>query len=90
MAAKIRYLYKQENNACILACSDNMSLYEGMRVFDIGSNVKEAAHNLFAILRETDEIGIARIFAEALPENGIGLAVMNRMARAAAFDIIEV
>ena len=57
---------------------------------DMGPDLSAAAHNLFAMLRRTDDEGIGRLFAEAVPDGGVGLAVMNRMARAAGFDIEEV
>jgi hypothetical protein len=37
-----------------------------------------------------DEQNVQRMFAEAVDTAGVGLAIMNRMGRAAAFDIIEV
>jgi hypothetical protein len=36
-----------------------------------------------------DEEGIQLILCETLPKTGLALAVMNRMARAAAFQIIN-
>ena len=47
---------------------------------------KEIAHNLFALLRKADEEGITRIFAHCPKREGLGLAVYNRLIRAAAFD----
>ena len=49
---------------------------------------EEAASLLFARLRELDELGLDRAFCEASTVSGIGLAVMNRMGRAAGFDMI--
>jgi len=49
-----------------------------------------AAHALFAALRHADSLGVKRVFSEAYPEEGVGLALMNRMARAAGFDIVTV
>ena len=49
-----------------------------------------AAHHLFASLREADHRGYTRLLAEAVSEEAVGLAVMNRMARAAAFDVEDV
>lgn len=45
---------------------------------------------LYAALRRFDEIGVDVILAESLPEKGVGLAVMNRLRRAAAGGIIRV
>ena len=50
----------------------------------------EAAARLFAALRELDERGETLALCEAVEATGIGLAVMNRMGRAAGFDIERV
>ena len=46
-----------------------------------------AAARLFAALRELDAQGFERIIAEAVEAEGIGLAVMNRLYRAAGFCV---
>ncbi len=46
-------------------------------------NLREAAANLFRQLRELDHAGLDRIVAEALPEEGLGVAIMDRLRRAA-------
>ena len=51
---------------------------------------QEAAARLFGALRELDERGETLALCEAVDMAGIGLAVMNRMGRAAAFDIEHV
>lgn len=51
---------------------------------------QDAAARLFAALRELDERGETLALCEAVDTAGIGLAVMNRMGRAAAFDIMHV
>ena len=55
----------------------------------LGRDAREAAHRLFYLLREADHQGVKRIYVQALPRDGIGLAVMNRLARASGFDIRE-
>ena len=48
------------------------------------------AKHIFDALRAVDKIGAKRVFAR-FPENeGVGLAVFNRLLRAAAFNIIDV
>ena len=44
----------------------------------------EFAHALFAGLRTLDAAGVDRIVVEAVPEAGIGAAIMDRLRRAAA------
>ncbi|MNI90376.1 Threonylcarbamoyl-AMP synthase [compost metagenome] len=45
---------------------------------------------LFAALRRLDDEGMTCIYAEAFPEEGIGLAVMNRLLKAAGHRVLEV
>jgi L-threonylcarbamoyladenylate synthase len=45
-------------------------------------NLREAAANLFRHLRELDRARLDCIVAEALPEEGLGVAIMDRLRRA--------
>lgn len=90
VATYINAQYDQQQDACILAFEEHLPLYGKRQVESMGTSAEEAAHKLFYLLRDMDTRGIHRIFAETLPETGLGLAVMNRMARAAAFDIITI
>lgn len=76
----------------VLTVNENMDKYEGFTVISLGSreDSMEAAHNLFNALREFDNLGVEKIYAEAMKEEYLGLAVMNRMKKAAGFNIIEV
>ena len=47
-------------------------------------DVQEAAANLFSHLRELDATGIERIAVMPVPEHGLGLAINDRLRRAAA------
>ncbi len=47
-------------------------------------SLNEAAQNLFAALHRLDESGADVIFAEPVPETGLGRAIMDRLRRAAA------
>jgi len=80
---------RTEGERCILALEDNISLYEGRNVRSLGKDAEGMARNLFGALRERDEQGVSAIFAEAENAEDIGLAVMNRLGRAAAFHIVD-
>jgi L-threonylcarbamoyladenylate synthase len=43
---------------------------------------REAAANLFAAIRRLDALGLEVIVAEAVPETGLGRAIMDRLRRA--------
>lgn len=63
----------------------------GIRVFDFGSCGDTAiqAHRLFSILRMTDSEALDLIYAPLPGTEGVGLALYNRMIRAAAHKIIK-
>ncbi|MBN2160795.1 MAG: threonylcarbamoyl-AMP synthase [Spirochaetes bacterium] len=46
-------------------------------------DLKEAAANLFSALHRLDKMGIRLIVAEAVPESGLGIAIMDRLRKAA-------
>jgi L-threonylcarbamoyladenylate synthase len=48
------------------------------------NDLREAAANLYGSMRRLDEAGLDLIIAEALPESGIGAAIMERLRKAAA------
>lgn len=47
-------------------------------------NLREAAANLYGAMRRLDEAGLDLIVAEAVPETGLGVAIMDRLRKAAA------
>jgi len=47
-------------------------------------DLREAAANLFAMLRALDEQGFVTIAVMPIPEDGLGLAINDRLRRAAA------
>lgn len=77
--------------AAILARPGHRALYGARRAIDFGAEdtAESAAAALFAALRSLDDEGVEAIFAEAVDERGVGLAVMNRLGRAAAFHIVD-
>jgi L-threonylcarbamoyladenylate synthase len=47
------------------------------------------ARRLFETLRDIDSLGVDVVYARCPQESGVGLAVYNRLLRAAGFEIIE-
>ena len=81
-AQEIARLYDAaDGRAAILAFSQ--ADYGARRVY----RLKNAPGELFAALRQLDEDGMETIYAEDVPTAGVGLAVMNRLMRAAAFRV---
>lgn len=63
---------------------ENHPLQENVVVknLSITKNYQEAAVNLFSFLRELDEANVDVIICELLPEQGLGLAINDRLRRA--------
>ena len=80
--------YDQSENAVILAHDRAVPLFGSRRVFSLGDTPMEGAHLLFRRLREMDALGVSLILAQGWKPEGEALAVMNRMAQAAAFDLV--
>ncbi len=76
----------------VLASDETKDYYKDCLVLSLGSrtNTGIIASNVFEKLRQFDKMGVDIIYAEALDEKSLGTAVMNRMKKAAGFNIIEV
>ena len=96
VAEAIKYLYdkdiKKGESPLILATRENRRYYGKRDIAVTGSteDAGEIARSLYALLRGADEDGYSRIYFEGIPKAGIGFAVMNRVYKAAAYNIVKV
>ncbi len=60
--------------------------YTCQAALSAGGNLVEAATHLFATLHHFDRLNLDRLVVEAVPERGIGRAIMDRLRRAAALS----
>ena len=91
------YILRQnEENVAVLCYSDDVAfMKEQVKCatcfeFGVRSDFNTQAHLLFAILRETDKYEFTKIYAPLPEKSGVGLALYNRMIRAAAHRIVKV
>ncbi len=78
---------------CAFLCyNEECDSLSGNTLFPIGNknDLATQAHKLFAALREADSTDAEIIYAHLPPQQGIGLALYNRLIRAAAHTIKEV
>lgn len=59
------------------------------RYLTYGTDSSEQAHYIFCRLRELDELGAKKVFVRAPSSEGVGLAVYNRLIRAAGFEVVR-
>jgi L-threonylcarbamoyladenylate synthase len=60
------------------------SRYAAVEILSPSGNLREAAANLFRALRQLDAQSLDRIIARPMREEGLGLAIMDRLRRCAA------
>ncbi len=93
VAQKIREEAKNKKIA-IITVDQHKDLYDELdaKVVSWGDleNMDEIAHKIFDALRRVDEWGVDIIYCEAFEEEGLGLAVMNRLTKAAGYQVIDV
>ncbi|TKB67616.1 MAG: threonylcarbamoyl-AMP synthase [Nitrospira sp.] len=72
--------------AGLLAMSAPGQEYEmfcAIEVLSSSGDLREIARNVFAALRRLDALGLNRLYAEPCDEQGLGLAIMDRLRRCA-------
>ena len=97
--AKVQSLMKKLYDAAkqdgksvqLFAFAEHLPAYEGCNVKCIGSlaEPETIARQLFAVLRQADAEDIDVLYSEVVAAEGVGLAVMNRLSRAAGFRTID-
>lgn len=76
----------------VIATYENKDKYKNTKVLVVGTKKEPATigANLFKMLRKCDYYGIERVYAEGFKEDELGLAIMNRLKKAAGYSIIDV
>ena len=96
MTEKVRQLAEEklaEGFRVGIICTDeSRQTYPKGLVRSIGSRTRRetVAHNLYALLREFDDLKADYIFFESFPEDHLGQAIMNRLSKAAGYHIVKV
>jgi L-threonylcarbamoyladenylate synthase len=96
IVAKICILYDNYVSAgkkvAIMATTETASGYGSRQAQIVGAreDLATVAANLFALLRRFDDQGVEVILAEGVEMVGLGLAVMNRLRKAAGYRIVKV
>jgi L-threonylcarbamoyladenylate synthase len=75
----------------VLATDETQKQYAADVAKSMGSrgNLESIAKNLFRQLREFNNEDVDVIFAESVPLEGLGLAVMNRLRKASGYHIVK-
>lgn len=89
--ARLEFFKAKKAEGCIIICYDEQADLLGEGVIRIGGerDYQMQAHRIFAALREADGISGDMIYANLPPCEGYGLAIYNRLIRAAAHTVIK-
>lgn len=88
--AKIRALLAENHDKITGVLTMYGNAYDDAIMISAGDNNKAYAKNLFSALRSFDELGAELVFAEFCESDGYGLAVKNRLYKAAGSNVIHV
>lgn len=61
-----------------------------VRSMGVRAREETIAHNLYAVLREFDDLEADYIFSESFSRDHLGQAIMNRLSKAAGYHIIKI
>lgn len=73
---------------CMTFCDSDMDGLD-FPTITYGKTDEEQARSLFDVLRELDKLGVKKAFARCPSKTGVGLAVYNRLLRAAGFQVVK-
>lgn len=80
----------------IITADEHIHLYEGkvneaVSIVSLGEikRPESIANQLFKVLRDFDKVNTEFIFGEAFSEDNVGEAIMNRLTKAAGYNVIQ-
>lgn len=87
-----KYVEEHSEDGCAVMCFEGEEEYFSLPCVTYGTEGDHLSQSrrIFEALRETDSVGAKRVYARCPSTDEIGLAVLNRLLRAAAFEVIEV
>lgn len=79
-------------SCAVLAAEETAAFYvcENVKVIGMRGRGETIAARLFDVLRSFDEEGVEYIFSESFSDGHLGAAIMNRLLKAAGYQIVEV
>lgn len=83
------YVNQKENAVAVCFAEEENAINTKKIVYGSFKNPESLAKNLFDVLRNVDNMDAKTVYIHAPTKDGIGLAVYNRLIRAAAFKVIK-
>ncbi len=83
------FVNTKENAVAVCFSEESENIKIKKIIYGTSKDQSTLAKQLFAVLREVDKLGVSAVYVHAPKKDGIGLAVYNRLIRAAAFKVIK-
>lgn len=89
--AFLRFVHTHADDKTAVLCyeEEQSALQMPYLVLGKAEDYPEQANRLFTLLRQADEEGCQTLYAHCPTTEGVGLAVYNRIIRAAGFEVID-
>lgn len=84
-----KYVSERESDAFVLCFAGEEAYFKRAVTYGAAEDDSTQANRLFDALRELDEQGAKTVYARCPSLAGVGLAVYNRLIRAAGFHLVE-
>mgnify|MGYP001588636066 CR=1 FL=1 len=86
-----RQYMREDSRVGVLCASETQEQIKAgiVKTFGRRNDLESIARNLFRLLREFDSEGADVILVEGLSTEGLGLAIMNRLRKAAGYKIVK-
>lgn len=83
---------RKDGKIGVICTDETKGKYKADIVISLGNSndIQQIGSNLFKTLRKMDSLNVDYILCESFSEEGIGLALMNRLKKAAAYNILKV
>ncbi len=78
-----------QEKTLIIGNENNKNKYNCYKYLSYGTTLEDISHNIFSLLREADLYAPDLIIIEGVKKEGLGIAIMNRLIRAASYNYIE-
>lgn len=84
----IRKMQQENKKVLVVGRESNLQSYQTERKWNMGETLEEVAKNIFTLLRKVDKEQVDLVVLEGVGEQGLGLAITNRLIRACAYNYI--
>ena len=87
--AYIKARLAADENACALCFDGEEAVFARAISYGKEGDCRSLAHGVFNAMREADGRGISTLFVRCPPKEGVGIAVYNRLFRAAGGSVVK-